>query len=145
MSKNFYLDNEDLKLNFLNQNWAELFPLIEPDTKDTNAPRNAEEALVLYEEFLISLGQFIAEEIDPKAHLLDSQHPTLIDGEMIDAEVMREFIVGLKDMGAMALPFSRHVDGFNLPWSVANIVCEMLARADVSLMTYYGFFSGRSA
>ena len=141
MSKNFYLDNDDLKLNFANQNWSELFSLME-DKKDPNGLRSVEEAKVLYEEFLISLGQFIAEEIDPKAHLLDTQHPQLIDGEMIDSPIMQEFIKGLRDMGAMALPFSRRLNGFNLPWSVANIVCEMLARADVSLMTYYGFFSG---
>lgn len=114
MSKNFYLDNEDLKLNFANQNWAELFALMERD-KDPNGLKNVEEAKVLYEEFLISLGQFIAEEIDPKAHLLDTQHPELINGEMIDSPIMQEFIKGLRDMGAMALPFDRRLGGFNLP------------------------------
>lgn len=139
---NFYLDNDDLRFNIEQQNWDKLFPLVEPDTSDPDAPRNVEEAKVLYHEFLRSLGEYIAEEIDPKAHLLDQQHPSLEKGEMIDAPVMREFIKGLSEMGAMALPFSRHVGGHNLPWLVANAVCEMTARADVSLMTYYGFFSG---
>lgn len=142
MAKNFYLDNADLRFNMEHQEWELLFPLIEPDPDDPDAPRTVEEAKVLYHEYLHSLGEYIAEQIDPKAHLLDEQHPTLKDGEMIDAPAMKEFIKGLSDMGAMAMPFPRHVGGHNLPWLVANAVCEMTARADVSLMTYYGFFSG---
>ena len=61
--------------------------------------------------FMRSLGEFIAEQIDPKTHLLDEQHPTLKDGEMQDAPTMREFIQGLAEMGAMAMPFPRHVGG----------------------------------
>jgi alkylation response protein AidB-like acyl-CoA dehydrogenase len=142
MSKNFYLDNDDLYFQIEHQDWKKLFPLVETDAEDSEAPRSAEEAKVLYHEFLRSLGEYIAEKIDPKAHMLDEQHPTLENGEMIDAPVMREFIKGLSDMGAMALPFSRHVGGYNMPWVISNAVCEMIARADVSLMTYYGFFSG---
>ncbi len=139
---NFYLDNDDLRFNIENQEWEKLFPLIEPDPSDPDAPRNVAEAKVLYHEFLRSLGEYIAEQIDPKTHLMDEEHPTLKDGEMIDAPTMRGFIKGLAEMGAMAMPFSRHVGGYNLPWVIANGVCEMTARADVSLMTYYGFFSG---
>lgn len=142
MSKNFYLDNEDLKFHLENLDWDRLFPLVEPDTTDPEAPKNAPEAQVLYQEFLRSLGEFIAEKIAPKVHLLDEEHPTLKDGEMLDPPTMKEFMKGLADMGATALPFPRHVGGFNMPWTVANIVTEMVARADVSLMTYYSFFSG---
>lgn len=139
---NFYLDNEDLRFNIEQQDWEALFPLVETDLKDPEAPKNAQEAKVLYHEFLQSLGEYIAEEIDPKVHLLDQEHPSLEKGEMIDAPTMQKLVKGLADMGAMAMPFPRHVGGFNLPWLVANGVCEMTARADVSLMTYYGFFSG---
>lgn len=142
MSSNFYLDNDDLRFNLENQDWDSLFPLIETDPDDPDAPRNAQEALVLYNEFLRSLGEFIAEQIDPKVHLLDEEHPTLKNGEMTDAPTMSQFIKGLADMGAMALPFPRHVGGLNMPWLAANVVTEMCARADVSLMTYYSFFSG---
>lgn len=141
MSKNFFLDNDDLKFNVENQDWELLFPLVEPDPTDPDAPPNIAEAKVLYFEFLHSLGEFIAEKIDPKTHLLDEEHPTLRDGEMHDAPTMQEFIKGLSEMGAMAMPFSRKVGGFNLPWLVVNAVTEMCARADVSLMTYYNFFS----
>lgn len=142
MAKNFFLDNEDLKFQLDNLDWDRLFPLVEPDTSDPEAPKNAQEARVLYEEFLRSLGEFIAEKIDPKTHLLDEQHPTLKDGEMHDPPIMKEFMKGLVEMGATALPFPRHVGGFNMPWTVTNMVTEMVARADVSLMTYYSFFSG---
>lgn len=142
MAKNFYLDNEDLKFQLDNLDWDRLFPLVEPDTSDPEAPKNAQEARVLYEEFLRSLGEFIAEKIDPKTHLLDEQHPTLKDGEMHDPPIMGEFMKGLVEMGATSLPFPRHVGGFNMPWTVTNMVTEMVARADVSLMTYYSFFSG---
>lgn len=142
MARNFFLDNDDLRFNLEHQDWDLLFPLVETDPSDPDGPRNPSEGLTLYNEFLRSLGEYIAEQIDPKTPMLDEQHPTLIDGEMIDAPVMRSFIKGLADMGAMALPFSRHVGGFNMPWIVSNVVAEMCARADVSLMTYYGFFSG---
>lgn len=142
MAKNFYLDNEDIKFHLENLDWDRLFPLVEPDSTDPEAPKNSSDAQVLYQEFLRSLGEFIAEKIDPKVHLLDEQHPTLKDGEMTDPPVMKEFMKGLVDMGATALPFPRHVGGFNMPWTVTNMVTEMVARADVSLMTYYSFFSG---
>lgn len=141
VARNFYLDNEDLKFNLENQDWDLLFPLIETDPTDPDAPRTISEAKVLYHEFLQSLGEFIAEKIDPKVYLLDEQHPVMENGEMLDAPAMREFISGLAEMGAMALPFSRHVGGYNLPWLVTNAVTEMCARADASLMTYYSFFS----
>jgi len=142
VAKNFYLDNDDLQFTLENQDWEELFPLVEPDKNDPDAPRTLAEAKVLYHEFMRTLGEFIAEKIDPRVHLLDEQHPSLQDGEMIDAPAMREFIGGLSEMGAMALPFSRHVGGYNLPWVAQSVVTEMCARADVSLMTYYSFFSG---
>ncbi len=142
MAKNFFLDNDDLQFNLEHQDWEALFPLVETDPSDSEAPRNLTEAMVLYKEFLQTLGEFIAEKIDPKVHLLDEQHPIQKDGEMHDAPAMQEFIDGLASMGATAMPFSRHVGGYNLPWLIANGVCEMAARADVSLMTYYGFISG---
>lgn len=142
MSQNFYLDNDDLRFNIEQQNWKELFSLIEPDRNDPESPKNHEEALVLYHEFLSTLGEYIAEEINPRAKKLDEEHPTLKNGEMIDAPTMAAFIKGLSDMGAMALPFPRHVGGFNFPWLIASAVSEMTARADVSLMTYYSFFTG---
>src|ERR1700688_1132506 len=112
MAKNFYLDNDDLRFNIENQDWGSLFPLLEPDTSDPEAPRNVEEAKTLYHEFLSTLGEFIAEKIDPEVQLLDEQHPTLQkDGEMLDGPAMHKFITGLAEMGAMALPFSRHVGG----------------------------------
>jgi alkylation response protein AidB-like acyl-CoA dehydrogenase len=141
VAKNFFLDNEDLRFHLENLDWDKLYPLVEPDPADPDAPKNAAQARVLYEEFLSSLGEFIAEKIDPKVHLLDEQHPTMKDGELYDAPVMKEFVSGLADMGAMSLPFSRHVGGFNMPWTVTNMVTEMIARADVSLMTYYSFFA----
>lgn len=142
MAKSFYLDNDDLRFQIEHQDWAAMYPYVEPDPKDEDAPRNTEESLALYHEFLRTIGEYIAEKIDPKTHLLDEEHPTLKDGEMIDAPTMREFVKGLSDLGAMAMPFPRHVGGYNMPWLVANAVCEMTARADVSLMTYYGFFAG---
>src|SRR5690606_2000864 len=106
-----------------------------------DAPKSVIESTVIYHEFLSSLGEYIALKIDPKVHLLDEQHTTLNDGEMIDAPIMQEFINDFASMGAMALQFSRHVGGYSLPWMVSNVVTEMCARADVSLMTYYSFFS----
>lgn len=142
MSKNFYLDNDDLQFNLEHQDWDKMFPFVETDPSDPDAPRNVDEAKTLYKEFCRSLGEFIAEKIDPKVHLLDEEHPTLENGEMKDAATMGSFIKGLAEMGAMAMPFPRHVGGFNLPWVVTNVVTEMCARADASLMTYYSFFSG---
>ncbi len=143
MSRNFYLDNDDLRLNIEEQNWNELFSLLEPSRNDPESPKNHEEALVLYHEFLSTLGEYIAEKIDPEVKKLDEEHPVLTsEGEMKDAPTMAKFIKGLADMGAMALPFPRHVGGFNFPWLIASAVSEMTARADVSLMTYYSFFTG---
>ncbi len=63
MANNFFLDNEDLLFNIEHQDWDLLFPHVEPDPTDPDAPRTPAEAVTLYKEFLNSLGEFIAEKL----------------------------------------------------------------------------------
>lgn len=141
-SRNFYLDNPDLQFQVENIDLDQLWPLLEMDPSHPDALKSAQEAREQYRELLENLGEYIAQQIAPFAHELDEQKPTLKDGEVQDAPRMRAFIDGLREMGATGLPLPRHVGGLNVPWVISSAYSEMLARADVSLMTYQNFFAG---
>jgi len=138
-SRNFYLDNEDLRFQVEQVPWGQLLPLV--DTEHASGA-NVQEHVQHQHELLVALGEYVAEQVAPFAHELDEQHPTLKDGEVEDAPRMKAIIEGLSQMGAMSIPFESRLGGLNMPIIISSVLSEMLARADVSVMTYAGFFSG---
>jgi alkylation response protein AidB-like acyl-CoA dehydrogenase len=141
-SRNFYLENDDLRFQIDNIPWAELLPLVEYDQTHPDAIKSVDEAKAQYAEVLSSMGEFIAQKIAPLAHEIDKSEPRLEGGEVIESVPMRTCLNGLIGLGITQLPLSRHVGGMNMPWVIASVVYELLSRADVSVSTCQGFYAG---
>ena len=142
MSTNFFNDNEDLKFQLSQVPWDKLVPVVERLAKDEDGFSDAKEAEEFYLDILENLGSYIAQEIAPHTKELDEQHPILKDGEVTELARMATIMKGLSELGAMALALPRNAGGLNAPLLVASAVQEMLSRADVSVMSHFGFHAG---
>ncbi len=136
VSRNFFADNPDMQFHFRHLPWQDLASVM-------SIP--ADELRSASEEMLQALGEFVANEIAPYTHELDAQRPVIRpDGEVDDAPRMKTVINGLAKLGAMGLTMPKHIGGLGLPWVLSSALFEVLARADVAVMTYYGFCLGQA-
>mgnify|MGYP000173616029 CR=1 FL=1 len=142
MSSNFFTDNDDLRFQLSRINWDRLVEVTEGLTKDDDAVKSGEEGAEFYDQLLESLGDYIAQEIAPHRQELDEQHPELKDGECSEPARMDSIMKGLGEMGAFGLSLPRNVGGMNAPLVVSSAFYEMLSRADVSVMSHFGFHAG---
>lgn len=141
MAGNFFLDNDDLMFHFAQVKWDELLAFTESRLEAPNS--DLQESVDYYKELLVSMGQYIAEEIAPHTKELDEQHPEMReDGEVFDPPRMASIMKGLHEMGAMSVSHGARVGGMEAPYLVNNMLLEMLARADVSVMSHFGFHGG---
>lgn len=142
--QNFFTDHEDLQWHFSRLDWASLVPLTEESWQDEDSFTDIYQAKETYREILVALGDFIAAEIAPYASELDQQNPTYQaqENRVIDPPRMKKIMQGLGEMGAFGLSIPRKLGGMGAPFAVQMIFLEMLARADVSVMTYFSFHSG---
>jgi alkylation response protein AidB-like acyl-CoA dehydrogenase len=143
---NFLHDNPDLCF-YLDKwiQWEEMFDLVEinPDAEDGFSDAN--EAREFYREVLEQVGAFSATEVAPYAAHLDQCEPVLVNGEVQAPEKMNQIIDELTEMGLNGLCLPRELGGLNCPSLIYFIVAELMGRADVSVMTNYGFHAGIAA
>jgi alkylation response protein AidB-like acyl-CoA dehydrogenase len=141
-STNFFLDNDDLRFQLSRVDWATLVELQESAFNDADAFKDPAEARAFYEDVLTSLGELIAKEIAPYERELDEQHPTIVNGDVVRPPRIEKILKLLHEMGAMQLTLPRRLGGSNAPLLIANVVMEMLARADASVTGEFGFYGG---
>ncbi len=141
-SNNFFLDNDDLRFQLSRLDWATLVELQESAFDDADAFKDPAEARAFYEDVLRSLGEIVAKEIAPFERELDEQHPVLHDGEVEVPARMKKVLQTLQDMGAMSMTLPRRLGGMNTPIITSNVLVEMLARADASVVGEVGFHGG---
>ncbi|RME70995.1 MAG: hypothetical protein D6776_10875 [Planctomycetota bacterium] len=142
-SRNVYLDNPDLRWQIEHgTDWERLVPVVENDFRAPDAPASVEEARELYAAVLEEAGRIVAREILPYAHELDTDTPRLEDGEVRYPPRYERILAQLAGADLLGLPVPRELGGMGLPLVVNFAVAELLARADVGLMTRYGFHGG---
>ena len=139
---NFFLDNEDLRFQLSRVDWATLVALQEEAFKDEDGFKDPAEARAFYEDVLTNLGEFIAREIAPHEHELDSQHPELKDGEVIPPPRMKKILDEMAGLGALSLTLPRRLGGSNVPLLVQHVLVEMVTRADASVAAEFAFYGG---
>ncbi|HEY3448515.1 MAG TPA: acyl-CoA dehydrogenase family protein [Myxococcales bacterium] len=140
---NFFLDNEDLLFHVKNSiHWEELVDLAEAGYTLPDGFKNLEEAMGFYREILEATGELAAKEIAPRAAKMDAQGTHLRDGKVVTGEASDEVFAKLKEMGLFGLSVPRELGGSNAPTAVYFVTNEIIARADVSTMTHYGFHGG---
>jgi len=140
---NFFQDNQDLRYYFeRGVDWDELVRLTERDFTDEGGFADLAEAREFYGEILELVGQLAADEIAPYAAELDTQDNRIVDGEVVEAPRLEAVFRQLGELDLHGLTVPRELGGMNAPMLVSFLISEMLARADVSVMTHHGFHGG---
>jgi len=140
---NFFTDNDDLQFYFeQGLDWDALVKATERNPADEAAPANTEEAVSIYRDIAEMFGQFVAEEVAPHSLEMDEHGVKLEDGEAVCAPKFEEIFEKLKGLDMHWLTLPREFGGMNCPLLSYFINAEMMARADVSVGTHYGFHGG---
>jgi alkylation response protein AidB-like acyl-CoA dehydrogenase len=140
---NFFEDNDDLRWYFdRGIDWDPIVRLAEWDFRTEDGPKTTAEAVETYRDFANMIGEFVAEEIAPYWAELDGQPPQLVDGEVVFGERMQKIFARLRELDLHWLSIPREFGGMNSPLMLYLITSELMARADQSAMTHFGFHGG---
>lgn len=140
---NFFTDNQDLRFYFEKATpWAELASLTERGFRLPDGFANANEAVEFYTDVAHMFGEFCAHEVAPIAAKVDRQGVKLVNGDVVMPPEMVRCFKKLQQLQVYGLCVPRELGGLNCPLMLNNLFIEMMARADVSLMSHYGFHGG---
>jgi alkylation response protein AidB-like acyl-CoA dehydrogenase len=140
---NYYKDNDDLRFYVeKGLDWGPLVEAVEQGYRFEEGPRNLAEALEGYRDLLEMWGEFVGEEVAPRAEAFDRVHPKLEDGEAVCAPEWDEVFEMIKSLELHGMSLPRELDGMNLPLTLYFINAEILGRADVSAMSHHSFHGG---
>ncbi len=143
MSDNFYTDNDDLRFYIEEAvDWDTLVELTEHGAAAEDRPATVRDARDMYEDILKEFGRFVARQVDPHVRRIDQEGTRLENGEVIVGPAFAKVFQGLKKLDVYGLPLPREVGGLNAPALVHLAASEMMARADTSCMTHFGFHAG---
>jgi alkylation response protein AidB-like acyl-CoA dehydrogenase len=143
---NFYEDNEDLKFYVEKYiDWDKLVDLVELHFKATDAPQDVHEAVDLYRDILQLAGEFVANEVAPRARAMDAGHAEVVDGKVVVTKEFEEVFDQLKEMGIYGMTVPRELGGMNLPLLIYFLVAELMGRGDAGATTHLGFHAGIAA
>jgi alkylation response protein AidB-like acyl-CoA dehydrogenase len=137
---NFFQDNADLHY-YVDKgiDWATLVRLVEPDMPSADGPKDVEEAVASYRDIMELMGQFTADHIAPQVAAIDRAELQLKDGKVHFPPQLDAIFEQIKEMGLHGMCLPREVGGMNCPLMLHFLTSELIARADVSVMTHHGF------
>ncbi|HEX3695307.1 MAG TPA: acyl-CoA dehydrogenase family protein [Polyangia bacterium] len=139
----FLSDNEDLQYYLQDGiDWETVASVTELGYRFADGFRTAAEALTFYREIAAMVGEFVAEEIAPHAAQIDRDGVRFANGEATFPPRLEAITRKIAELGLHGLNLPRELGGMNAPMLLYFINAELLARADVSVMTHYGFHSG---
>jgi hypothetical protein len=139
---NYFDDNEDLKYYMeRGLDWGPLVELLEGNYKHPDGPKDLAEAMETYRDPLQLMGEFVAEQVAPHVAGVDHAGLKLVDGSVVAPPALTAIFQQVGEMGLHGICIPRELGGMNAPMVVYLIAAEMMARADVSMMTHYGFHS----
>jgi 3-(methylthio)propanoyl-CoA dehydrogenase len=140
---NFIQDNTDLQF-YLDRwiDWGALYEISELNPEDPEAPANGAEAGEFWREILDLIAEFAANEIAPHSAELDHEAISLVDGEVVFPERLNIIFEQIAEMGIHGICLPRELGGMNCPLFLYMVQCELVSRADVSVMTHHGFHGG---
>ncbi|MDI3282930.1 acyl-CoA dehydrogenase family protein [Polyangium sp. 15x6] len=140
---NFFTDNDDLRFHFEEGvDWAPLVEVTELGYRTEEGFKTPEEAVAFYREVAESTGALAAEQIATRAAAIDREDTHLEDGEAIAGPAMNQIFEAIKAAELHRLCLPRELGGLNAPLLLYFLSGEMIARADVSVMTHHSFHGG---
>jgi hypothetical protein len=140
---NFFTDNDDLQWYFEKGiDWARLVEITEYGYRTPDGFKEAPEAEQFYRQVAEMVGELAAEEIAPRAARIDRDGATLVDGEAQVGPDLTHVFDRIKQLDLHRLCLPRELGGLNAPLILYFINAELIARADVSVMTHHSFHGG---
>jgi 3-(methylthio)propanoyl-CoA dehydrogenase len=140
----FLLDNPDLQY-YLEQggfDWDPLVRLTERGQNGREGFASTADALAFYKETAALVGELTADDIAPFAAEIDRQGVRFAGGEVTFGPRLESVFRQIGELGLHGLVLPRELGGLNAPMVLYYIVGELLARADASLMSHFGFHGG---
>lgn len=137
---NFYLDNDDLRFHIEKMvNWKPIVELKERLGSEECPYESVDEAVETYVEMLADpIGEIAANRLALRAEEIDRQGCSFEGGTVILPEGMRKNLQDLSDAQLMGITLPRSYGGLNFPTTFYTAATEMVSRADVSLMNFFG-------
>jgi alkylation response protein AidB-like acyl-CoA dehydrogenase len=140
---NFFDDNADLRFYLgTGVDWETLAWVTELGYRHPDGFRDANQALTFYREVATTVGAFAADEIAPWAAEIDRQGVRFQNGEASFPPRLAGIFGKMAELDLFGLTLPRELGGTNAPMLLYFINGELLARADVSVMSHYGFHGG---
>ncbi len=137
---NYFADNDDLRYYVEHGvDWATLVHLAEPVLPAKDGPASVAEAVASYRDILELVGQFTANQVSPHVAAIDRADLTLTQGRVRFPPQLDEVFAQIKAMGLHGMCLPRELGGMNCPLMLHFLSSELIARADVSIMTHHGF------
>ena len=140
---NFFKDNDDLQFYFHEAiDWAPLVEVTEFGYRTAEGFKSPGEAVTFYREVAESVGELAATQIAPRAALIDKEDNRIENGEVVMGPSMNAVFAAIKEAELHRLCLPRELGGLNAPLLLYFLSGEMIARADVSVMTHHSFHGG---
>jgi len=140
---NFFKDNADLQFYFERGiPWDDLVRLTELDFRAPDGFKSTGEAVTFYREIAEMVGEFVAEEIAPRAAAIDREGVRFADGEAVLPDAMQDIFDRIRELELHGMCLPRELGGMNAPLLLYFANSEVMARADVSVMAHHGFHGG---
>ena len=139
----FFTDHDDFAFYFDHGiDWASLVEVTEYGYRTPDGFKEPKEAVAFYRDVAAMVGELAAEKIAPRAAELDHEGTRLEAGEAVVGPAMTAVFdaIGQAELHKLCLP--RELGGLNAPLLVYFLTAEMIARADVSVMTHHSFHGG---
>jgi alkylation response protein AidB-like acyl-CoA dehydrogenase len=115
--------------------WDDYYARRKGDGADLAAERGALRSL-------LETAAEICAKLEPEARAGWWQPATLVNGEVVHPEHVRHGYEMLREAGLVSVGVAERFGGFELPTLVANVLIQMVARADAALMTVMGLQAG---
>ena len=140
---NYFTDNDDLRYYFdRGIDWARLVEVTEFGYKAQDAFRSVDEATKFYHEVATIVGDLAANDIAPHAAQIDREGVRYEGGEAHFPPRLQGIFDKIRSLDLHGLCVPRDLGGMNCPLTLYFINSEILARADVSVMSHHGFHGG---
>jgi alkylation response protein AidB-like acyl-CoA dehydrogenase len=140
---NYFTDNDDLQFYFQRGiDWEAIASATEHGYRSKDGFSNVAEATEFYRGVAEMVGEFVADQVEPRAKAIDRAGAHLKDGEAVTCPEMDDLFEQIRGLELHGMCLPRELGGMNCPMISYLINTELFARADVSVMAHYGFHGG---
>ena len=129
-STNFYLDNDDIKFHLTKRlDLNEIYQSLSPESQEASGCANGEEYWQLIDSMLESVGKFCAQEIAPKAVLVEKESISLVNGNVVLPPTVLANVRKLIELGCANLGVNPRFGGVGIPFVLETVAHEIIMRS----------------